>query len=119
MQRKRLALVAGMLLAPLAALAAMRSPTPSPQSACTAPGSWFPTTPQPVNFPVSSNCDFHQWAWQEFLWLMQPSAASPALPNFLTFADPRDLFVASPPPYPGRALAVSASAWPRAATYPL
>jgi hypothetical protein len=102
MQRKRIALAAGLVLAPLLALAAMRSP--SPQSTCAAPASWFPTTPQPVNFPVSSNCDFHQWAWQEFLWLMQPSAQSPALVNLLTFADPRDLFVSSPPPYPGRSL---------------
>ncbi len=72
-------------------------------SACTAPASWFPTAPQPVNFQVDDdNCNFHRWAWQEFMWLMQPSGGG-GQANFLGFADPVDLFVATPPPYPGRA----------------
>jgi hypothetical protein len=75
----------------------------SADSACTAPASWFPTVQQPVNFQVDdNNCNFHLWAWQEFMWLMQPSSGGgPA--NFLGFADPVDLFVANPLPYPGRA----------------
>jgi hypothetical protein len=75
----------------------------SPDSACTAPASWFPTVQQPVNFDVGDdNCNFHRWAWQEFLWLMQASGSGgPA--NVLTLANPNDLFVANPLPYPGRA----------------
>ena len=72
------------------------------RQACGAPAAWFPTTPQPVNFAVSDNCSFHQWAWQEFLWLTQPSGTAGA-PNFMGFAYPSDLFVANPLPYPGRA----------------
>jgi hypothetical protein len=83
------------------------APQPEPteeQQACVAPASWFPTTPQPVNFQVSDNCSFHQWAWQEFLWLTQGSSyGGGGQPNFLGFAFPEDLFVANPPPYPGRA----------------
>lgn len=69
---------------------------------CTAPAEWFPTVQQPVNFQVDSiNCNFHLWAWQEFLWMMQASESGPA--NFLTLANPNDLFVPNPLPYPGRA----------------
>ncbi len=41
---------------------------------CTAPPGWFPhaTTPEPDFHMPTSNCEFHQWAWQEFLWLTQP-----------------------------------------------
>ena len=52
-------------------------------SECLAPASWFVTvnntrnTPAPNEGPTSvfannatvSNCDFHQWSWQKFLWL--------------------------------------------------
>ena len=71
MQRKRMALAVGVVLAPLLVLAAADR---GPQATCTASASWFPVTPQPVSFQATTNCDFHQWAWQEFLWLMQPSA---------------------------------------------
>jgi hypothetical protein len=71
-------------------------------SACTAPASWFPTARQPVNFQVGDdNCNFHRWAWQEFLWLMQPSGSGSEA-NFLTLAYPNDLFAANAGPYPGR-----------------
>lgn len=112
----RLALVAALLLVP-ATVIALRAvqgrgahygrggAAAAQDSACTAPSSWFPTTPQPVNFAVSStsNCSFHQYAWQQFLWLTQDSDADSSQPNFLTFAYPQDLFVTSPLPYPGRA----------------
>src|SRR5262249_12272552 len=41
---------------------------------CAAPAAWFPhaTTPEPDFHQPGSNCEFHQWAWQEFLWLTQP-----------------------------------------------
>jgi hypothetical protein len=71
-------------------------------SACTAPATWFPTVQQPVNFQVENdNCNFHRWAWQEFLWLMQASGTGGEA-NFLTLANPNDLFVDNPLPYPGR-----------------
>ncbi len=41
---------------------------------CEAPAAWFPhsQTPEPdPNQPFASFCDFHQWAWQSFLWLTQ------------------------------------------------
>jgi hypothetical protein len=72
---------------------------------CDAPASWFNgSTPAPNNFVANNNCDFHQWAWQAFLWLTQPSGAAASRRNFETFAYPGDLFVGSgePPPYPGR-----------------
>lgn len=42
---------------------------------CGAPKSWFPheQTPEPDNHAPASNCEFHQWAWQTFLWLTQPT----------------------------------------------
>lgn len=42
---------------------------------CKAPATWFPhaTTPEPDFGRPTSDCGFHQWAWQEFLWLTQPS----------------------------------------------
>ncbi|HEU4558103.1 MAG TPA: hypothetical protein VFS20_09645 [Longimicrobium sp.] len=83
--------------------------TASTDSACTAPASWFPTVQQPVNFQVdNTNCNFHQWAWQEFLWLMQ-SSGNGGQANFLALANPNDLFVANPLPYPGRAANANAA----------
>jgi hypothetical protein len=41
---------------------------------CSAPSSWFPhaTITEPDFHEPSSNCEFHQWAWHEFLWLTRP-----------------------------------------------
>jgi hypothetical protein len=72
------------------------------QDTCTAPANWFPVVEQPVDFPVDDNCSFHQWAWQEFLWLAQLPGDGSAEANFLGLAYPSDLFVANPAPYPGR-----------------
>jgi hypothetical protein len=43
---------------------------------CTAPPNWFPhkDTPEPDNHKPASNCEFHQWAWQEFLVLTKKDA---------------------------------------------
>ena len=43
------------------------------QAQCTAPANWFPhsSTPEPDFDEPASNCEFHMWAWQEFLWLTQ------------------------------------------------
>jgi hypothetical protein len=63
----------------LVLLASLASSIPRPvlaQAACEAPAAWFPhaTTPEPDFHQPGSNCEFHQWAWQEFLWLTQADA---------------------------------------------
>ena len=45
-------------------------------SSCIAPTTWFPHNQTPeqnsAGFPANpNNCDFHQWAWNAFLWLTQ------------------------------------------------
>ncbi|MGD8588762.1 MAG: hypothetical protein PVG22_07995 [Chromatiales bacterium] len=73
--------------------------TPSAFAAtdCSAPSSWFPqdqtprpndgTFPQPIA-PTLSNCVFHQWSWQMFMWLTQ---AWEGRPRFLGFQTPQSL----------------------------
>ena len=61
---------------------------------CQAPPSWFPPnqTPRPddsANF--NSNCKFHQWSWQMFLWLTQKTGPNGEL-RFESFPSPQDLF---------------------------
>jgi hypothetical protein len=58
-----------------------------PPAPCTAPAAWFPhsTTPEQnsAGFPANpNNCDFHQWAWNAFLWLTQDVKGQP---RFLRF----------------------------------
>jgi hypothetical protein len=53
--------------------AAAQAPSPP---VCSAPSAWFPHSQTPeqnsAGFPASpSNCDFHQWSWNAFLWLTQ------------------------------------------------
>lgn len=63
---------------------------PSPASAahaaapavpCVAPASWFPhaNTPPPnsAGFVSDSNCAFHVWSWNAFLWLTQDVQGQP------------------------------------------
>jgi len=61
-------------------------------SACSAKSNWFPhrTTPRPNDqaFQSSSNCEFHQWSWQMFLWLTQDKGGQP---RFLSFQSPQSL----------------------------
>lgn len=60
--------------------------------ACTAESNWFPhrKTPRPndQDFQSSSNCEFHQWSWQMFLWLTQDLGGKP---RFLSFQSPQSL----------------------------
>ncbi len=71
--------------------------TPSPSDSasfnCPAETDWFPhsETPKPPfdDFESSSNCVFHQWSWQAFLWLTQDVDGKP---RFLSFQSPADLF---------------------------
>lgn len=64
-----------------------------PSNPCPAPASWFPHVqtppPNPNTFPGSSatNCDFHQWAWQMFLWLTQEENGQLRFINFPTDVD--------------------------------
>jgi hypothetical protein len=61
-------------------------------AACKSEADWFPhaQTPEPdnANFASSSNCEFHQWSWQTFLWL---TAEVDGKPRFLTFNSPYSL----------------------------
>ncbi len=59
---------------------------------CEAQSSWFPhsQTPRPNDaaFRSISNCVFHQWSWQMFLWLTQEWNGQP---RFLSFESPQSL----------------------------
>lgn len=59
---------------------------------CSADSSWFPhsQTPRPNDaaFESVSNCVFHQWSWQMFLWLTQEENGQP---RFLNFNTPQSL----------------------------
>ncbi len=60
---------------------------------CTAPAAWFPhaSTPQSDHSVApTSDCGFHEWAWQEFLWLTQPAGTGQL--RFMTLPKPADLF---------------------------
>jgi hypothetical protein len=84
---------------------------------CTAPAEWFPhdQTPQPDDDATfDSNCMFHQWSWQSFLWLTQTVADGQL--RFETFARPSELLPvdgAEPPPFAGRSLATRLVLMPR------
>lgn len=68
---------------------------------CIAPKSWFKTvngnrvTPAPNEGPTSvfannktvTNCDFHQWSWQKFLWLTNESNGKPLFMDKLIQVD--------------------------------
>ncbi len=65
-------------------------PGPAPSAAACAPPaapapSWFPhaqtSAPDSAGFQSSSNCAFHQWSWNAFLWLTQDVGGQP---RFLT-----------------------------------
>ncbi|HEV7505212.1 MAG TPA: hypothetical protein VGS07_09890 [Thermoanaerobaculia bacterium] len=77
---------------PSAATPAATNPTPgtTPPGGCAAPAAWFPhsQTPQPdPNHPFTSFCDFHQWAWQSFLWLTQTNGGKLRFETFPTVED--------------------------------
>src|ERR1041385_514811 len=74
----------------IAALAAVAACSPKAKDDYAAPGApcncesfWFPhaSTPAPkegIGSPFdttsTTNCMFHQWSWQKFLWLTKPLA---------------------------------------------
>ena len=69
-----------------------QTPLASAVSTCSASSDWFPhsQTPRPDDsaFESTSNCVFHQWSWQMFLWLTQEVDGQP---RFLSFASPQSL----------------------------
>ncbi|WP_278404098.1 hypothetical protein [Pseudoalteromonas ruthenica] len=62
---------------------------------CQAPQSWQSfksiTMPDGNDFNSSSNCEFHAWSWQMFMWLMQEDPHNTGQPRFLGFKTPYDL----------------------------
>ncbi len=72
---------------------------------CTAESAWVtaPSEPDPGAFSPNSQCSFHQWSYQNFLWLTSPDPGT-GQTIFEGFANPNKLFVQGGPsePYPGR-----------------
>ncbi|HEX3530504.1 MAG TPA: hypothetical protein VH988_25865 [Thermoanaerobaculia bacterium] len=72
------------------AAAATTGATTPPAGACAAPAAWFPHDKTPAPNPqqaFASFCDFHQWAWQSFLWLTQSSGGKLRFETFPTVDD--------------------------------
>lgn len=73
---------------------------------CRADPAWIssPSEPDAEAFEADSNCSFHQWAYQTFLWLTSPREGSGRL-VLEGLANPIELFRPGGPgaPYPGRA----------------
>lgn len=98
--------------APETAPAAVSAEPPAPsQEQCEAVAAWVerPSRPDASAFNGSTNCAFHQWAFQTFLWLTSPlDPANPTGPLQVDmFASPYDLFPSDGKgpsrPFPGRA----------------
>lgn len=73
---------------------------------CEASEQWLkkPSFPDGGAFDPNSNCSFHQWAYQTFLWLVSKNPESPSgALIFEGLANPKSLFVPGGPtaPYPG------------------
>jgi hypothetical protein len=63
------------------------APLTAQAQSCPASASWFPHSRTPkqnsAGFPADpSNCDFHQWSWNAFLWLTQDVKGEPRFENF-------------------------------------
>jgi ligand-binding SRPBCC domain-containing protein len=77
-------------LAVMAFWAALSVPAQT-QPACTANSDWFPhaKTPEPNSAefpkgltPTVTNCSFHKWSWNAFLWLTQDVKGKPRFEHF-------------------------------------
>ena len=64
----------------------------SAQSGCVVPSSWtsHAAVPAPSNAKPTTNCDFHVWAWNSFLWMTQDVGSGKL--RFETFATLEELF---------------------------
>jgi hypothetical protein len=89
----------------LASQTATASTAVGDDAGCTPGKDWFPhsSTPRPDDaaFQSTSNCVFHQWSWQMFLWLTQEVNDEP---RFLSFATPESLLPDSGQGLPTNAL---------------
>jgi hypothetical protein len=101
--RHRLVAAAGLLLA---------AASVAPAQNCPAPSNWFPHSqtpaPNPNLFPgntTATDCSFHEWAWQEFLYVTQPVNGAP---RFLSYPTSDDLFPSNPTQKPLHAAALRA-----------
>ncbi|MGR9054268.1 MAG: hypothetical protein ACU84J_16640, partial [Gammaproteobacteria bacterium] len=83
---RRSLLAAGIMAVLTPPLSAAETPV------CQAEDAWFPHTqtprPDDAAFQSISNCVFHQWSWQMFLWLTQEVDGKP---RFLSFTSPQSL----------------------------
>lgn len=69
----------------------------APSAPCECEDSWFPheQTPapkegdgSPFDVPSTTNCIFHQWSWQKFLWLTKPVNGQPLFLDSLDVVSP-------------------------------
>ncbi|WP_278020361.1 hypothetical protein [Flavobacterium ginsengisoli] len=70
-----------------------------PSTPCECESSWFPheQTPAPAegdgspfDSKTTTNCDFHQWSWQKFLWVTKPlPSGNPFFLDSLTLVSPQ------------------------------
>ena len=98
-----LALLLGFPLAGQSAeMLMMPAHDPAGADPCPASADWFKPNAPEANFALpDANCAFHQWAVQEFLYLVQTENG---LARFLNLANPHALFLYQgdgPAPYPG------------------
>lgn len=82
------------ILIPLVLGLTFSSSISADESGCKAEAEWFPhsqtTEPDHAKFPTGNsvtNCDFHQWSWQMFLWLTQTDEQTQE-PRFLSYQSP-------------------------------
>src|SRR5262245_52667946 len=63
------------VVASLAGILLVAGPLAGVWAQCQAPPAWFPhaSTPEPDFHAPANDCEFHQWRWQTFLWLTQPT----------------------------------------------
>jgi hypothetical protein len=75
---------------------AQAQPVPPPvPSQCVADSNWFTSPSFPLEVPQggTTNCGFHQFAWQGFIDLVQPVAGQPTTRTFETFMPDYGMFV--------------------------
>lgn len=100
-------LISLIAIAPALLVACTPSPAPS-VDVCMAEKEWIdrPSQPDGAAFKPTSNCAFHQWSYQTFLWLVSPDSNSETSALiFEGFANPKNLFMPAGPKvgYPGGA----------------
>ena len=91
MSTRALSWVFALVFLCLARLAAAQSSPP-----CLASESWFTNPSFPTEIPNvanPNNCDFHQFAWQAFIDVVQPAAGNPSERTFETWMPDYGIFV--------------------------